>query len=138
MIRGAEELLIDSFRDNRGSLYFSEFLANLPFVIRRIYYICDVMDEKTVRGCHAHKNLEQVILCFGGSCDILLDNGEEKQLIRMDSPGRALYIHGVIWREITNITKNATIMVLASDIYDESDYLRSYEDFIDYVKKEKQ
>ena len=83
-----------------------------------------------MRGRHAHKKLEQVIVCVSGSCDFILDNGQERAMVCLDNPAQGLYIKHNIWREFTNFSKDCVVMVLASEHYDESDYIRNYEEFL--------
>ena len=84
------------------------------------------------RGFHAHKALEQVLICIHGSCKIHLDDGKEKQEISLDVPYEGIYLKGAIWREMYNFSEDAVLMVLASEPYDESDYIRDYEEFLRY------
>ena len=116
-----------------GSLYVLEKQNELPFKIKRVYYITNVR-ESSVRGKHAHKKLRQLIMCVGGSCDILLDDGSNKTTIKLDDPGKLLYILPCIWREISNFTDNATLIVFASEQYEEDDYIRNYDDFKNYIE----
>jgi dTDP-4-dehydrorhamnose 3,5-epimerase-like enzyme len=120
--------------DERGSLISLERGKNIPFTIKRIYYIFDT--KKNVRrGYHAHKNLKQVLVCVSGSCKILLDDGSKKDMIKLDKPETALFIKGTIWREIYDFSSDCVLMVLADNFYDEEDYLRNYEDFLKYIGK---
>ena len=128
---------IKCISDDRGNLYVSEYPHDLPFVVQRIYYISDVKDEIIKRGYHAHKKLEQILICLGGSCTIFLDNGKEKESIKLDSPSKALYLKPGVWREMGNFTNNATLLVLASDPYDETDYIRNYNEFKKYIEGKK-
>lgn len=119
--------------DERGSLYFAEYPAELPFVVKRVYYICNVKSSDIVRGLHAHKKLEQVLICLGGQCEIVVDNGKDREVITLDSPDTMLIIKPCIWREIRNMSKNATLMVLASAEYNEEDYIRNYDEFLSFI-----
>ena len=85
------------------------------------------------RGHHAHKKLEQILICVHGSCKVLLDNGREKEVVILDKPNEGIYISNDIWREMFDFTEDAVLMVLASELYDESDYIRNYDDFIRYI-----
>ena len=120
--------------DLSGSLVALENGANFPFDIKRVYYIWGT-DKNTVRGKHSHRNLEQVVICTSGSCDFTLDNGHEKETIHMDNPAIGLYIKSNIWREFTNFSPDCVVMVLASEPYDESDYIRDYNKFLSEVVK---
>ena len=114
--------------DNTGNLVALEKDVNLPFEIKRVYYIWGTA-EKVVRGKHAHRKLEQVIVCISGSCDFVLDNGKERVTVHLNSPSQGLYIKHNIWREFTNFSPDCVVMVLASEHYDEADYIRNYETF---------
>jgi len=116
--------------DERGKLIAIEELKNIPFEIKRIYYIFDTKKEIR-RGYHAHKDLQQVAICVSGSCKILLDNGEKRiKDIILDSPNKGLLIDKMIWHEMYDFSENCVLLVIASDYYDESDYIRDYEDFL--------
>ncbi|MBD1580960.1 WxcM-like domain-containing protein [Pseudoalteromonas sp. S16_S37] len=119
--------------DERGSLIALEVNQEIPFSIQRIYYIYGTKPDVS-RGFHAHKNLQQVIFAASGACDLLLDDGVTKQTIRLDSPEKGILINGVVWREMHNFTPDCVLMVLASDVYDESDYLRDYDEFLNWIK----
>lgn len=119
--------------DARGNLVTVEAFKDIPFDIKRVYYMYGV-PENARRGYHAHKKLEQVLICMAGSCKILLDDGKEKQTIILDSPNEGLYISKKIWREMYDFSENAVLMVLASDYYDENDYVRDYNTFIKMSK----
>ena len=87
------------------------------------------------RGFHAHKCLEQILVCVHGSCKVHLDNGKETEEVELSSPCEGLYVPNDMWRELYDFSQDAVLMVLASVIYDESDYIRNYDDFIQYVEK---
>lgn len=123
-----EILDFNAISDERGSLVALESLKNVPFEIKRIYYLTD-MKPDLPRGFHAHKNLQQVIVCMSGSFDLVLDDGTKKEVIHLDSPFKGVLIKSLIWREMHNFSKGCVLMTLASDFYDESDYIRNYEDF---------
>lgn len=115
--------------DNRGKLVALEKGEDFPFDIKRVYYIW-ATDKNAIRGKHAHRKLEQVIICTSGSCDFILDNGKEERVrVRLSSPVQGLYIKNNIWREFTNFSLDCVVMVLASEHYDEADYIRDYEQF---------
>ena len=86
-----------------------------------------------VRGKHAHKHLQQILVCTNGSCKVLLDDGKEKQVITLDSPNKALYISNNMWREMYDFSKGCVLMALASEPYNEKDYIRDYDDFLEYI-----
>jgi len=118
--------------DERGSLISLEEHNNIPFAIKRVYYIFG-NKENVRRGLHAHKQLKQVAVCIKGNCTFLLDSGREKENIVLDSPSKGLIIREKIWREMYNFSDDCILMILASDIYDEIDYIRNYSDFIAYI-----
>lgn len=115
--------------DPRGNLTFIEGSRHVPFDIRRVYYLYDVPGGAE-RGGHAHKGLHQLIIAMSGSFDILLDDGREKKRIHLSRSYYGLYVCPMIWREMDNFSSGSVCMVLASNLYDEEDYYRSYEDFI--------
>ena len=120
--------------DDRGQLIAIEQQIDIPFEIKRVYYIFDTLSNVR-RGFHAHKELQQVLICTSGECKILLDDGKEKMTVHLNSPSEGLYISGCIWREMYDFSPGAVLMVLASEHYDESDYIRKYDEFIKYVKE---
>ena len=89
-----------------------------------------------VRGNHAHKSLEQILICIHGSCKIRLDNGTEKKIVPLEKPYEGLYVSSVMWREMYDFTPDSVLMVLASELYDEFDYIRDYDEFIEFTKKQ--
>ena len=120
--------------DYKGSLVPIEGGQDIPFDIKRVYYIWGTNYE-AVRGHHAHRKLEQIIIPIAGNCDFILDNGKIKETVHLCSPNQGLYIKHNIWREFTNFSENCVILVLASEHYDESDYVRDYEQFKKEVNK---
>ena len=118
--------------DDRGSLVAIEANKIVPFDIKRVYYIFGTKPG-VARGFHAHKALTQVALCVSGSCRMLLDNGQFKEEIVLDSPTRGLLIEDLVWREMHDFTPDCVLLVLASEYYDESDYIRDYDDFLKAV-----
>ena len=122
------------YGDERGSLISLEANKNIPFEIKRVYYIFDTKDGVR-RGFHAHKNLEQVLICVSGSCDILLDDGIAKNVIKLENRNEGIHIKKLIWREMFNFSADCVLMVLASDIYYEEDYIRDYQKFLNLIEK---
>lgn len=123
--------------DERGQLVSVEGKRDFPFSVKRVYYIYDTLPGVR-RGFHAHKNLEQILICVHGSCKILLDNGYEKSEVILDKPYEGLYISNDIWREMYDFSEGAVLLVLASEYYDEVDYIRDYEDFLKMVHNEEE
>lgn len=119
-----------------GSLVALENSKEIPFDVKRVYYIWGTKRD-VIRGKHAHRKLEQVIICMSGNCDFILDNGTEKETIHLDNPSKGLLIRHNIWREFTNFSPDCVIMVLASERYDESDYIRDYQTFLQEVRNNK-
>ncbi|WP_251213113.1 sugar 3,4-ketoisomerase [Adlercreutzia murintestinalis] len=127
-----ETLKFDPRGDGRGFLVPLEGSQDIPFNIERIYYIGDV-PEGVTRGAHAHKDLEQVLICVHGSCTILLDDGYEKTTIELTDPFTGILLHSMIWREMYNFSPDCVLLVLASKHYSEDDYIRDYDTFLDQI-----
>lgn len=121
--------------DERGMLVALEEFKDIPFHIKRVYYMYDTK-EGVVRGHHAHRNLEQILVCIHGSCKIHLDNGRETKEVPLERPYEGLYIANNIWREMYDFSPDAVLMVLASEVYDENDYIRDYDEFQRFVKEQ--
>ncbi|SFC14107.1 dTDP-4-dehydrorhamnose 3,5-epimerase [Marinospirillum celere] len=115
--------------DDRGSLVALEANKTVPFDIKRVYYIFGTK-EGVARGFHAHKALKQVAVCVTGSCRIVLDDGCQKEEVLLDSPVNGLLIENMVWREMHDFTLDCVLLVLASEHYDEADYIRNYDDFL--------
>jgi len=124
-----------SHGDERGSLVALEDHKNIPFTIKRVYYIFDTK-EKVRRGFHAHKQLKQLAIVLKGSCRFLLDDGKEKINVLLDNPEQGLYIESFIWREMYDFSDGCVLLVLADSFYDEADYIRNYEEFLKVVNNE--
>ncbi len=122
--------------DDRGQLVAIETLQDIPFEVKRVYYIYDTK-QGVRRGFHAHKALKQILVCVHGSCKIHLDNGTETEEVLLDKPTEGLYISSDMWREMYDFSPDAVLLVLASEHYTESDYIRNYDEFIKYVKETK-
>lgn len=121
--------------DERGQLVSLEELKNIPFEIRRVYYMYDT-GAGVRRGFHAHKSLRQVLICVHGSCRVLLDDGHEKATVLLDKPNEGLVLDSCVWREMFDFSADAVLMVLASELYDEADYIRDYDAFLRYLETE--
>lgn len=119
--------------DERGKLAVFESINTVPFEIKRVYYLTDTKSDVS-RGYHAHKQLEQVAVCVSGKCRMLLDNGSEKEEIWLDSPDKAIRIESMVWHEMHDFSEDCVLLVLASELYDEADYIRKYSEFIEEVK----
>ena len=120
--------------DHRGQLVALEEGKEIPFQVKRVYYMYDTV-EGVRRGYHAHKCLKQILICVHGSCKILLDNGKETAVVNLDTPFEGLYISNDMWREMYDFSPDAVLMVLASELYDEADYIRNYDEFLKFVEE---
>lgn len=120
--------------DKRGCLVALEEQKNIPFVIKRVYYIYDTKPD-VVRGKHAHPNLKQVAICVKGSCKFILDDGISKETIVLNHPNIGVYIGENIWREMIDFSPDCVLMVLANDYYNENEYIRNYKDFVSSINK---
>ena len=120
--------------DDRGQLIALEEFRDIPFRIKRVYYMYDTL-EGVIRGHHAHKSLKQILICIHGSCKIRLDNGNEKKVVPLEKPYEGLYISNEMWREMYDFSPNAVLMVLASELYDENDYIRDYDEFLKFIQR---
>ena len=118
--------------DDRGQLVALEEGNDIPFHIKRVYYMYDTKIGVR-RGGHAHRNLEQILVCIHGNCIVHLDNGIETKEVSLEKPYEGLYIGSNMWREMYNFSTDAVLMVFASEIYDESDYVRDYNKFLEMV-----
>jgi dTDP-4-dehydrorhamnose 3,5-epimerase-like enzyme len=115
--------------DPRGNLTFIEGMRHIPFDIRRVYYTYDVPGGAD-RGGHAHKALHQLIIAMSGSFDVTLDDGRNKKKFHMNRSYQGLYVCPMMWRDLDNFSSGSVCMVLASNIYEASDYYRDYNEFI--------
>lgn len=120
--------------DSRGQLIALEEMRDIPFTIKRVYYMYET-SEGVIRGNHAHKKLEQILVCIHGSCKICLDDGKEKKIVLLEKPYEGLYVTSNMWREMYDFSPDAVLLVLASELYDESDYIRNYDDFLKYIEE---
>lgn len=123
-----ESLNLKPIADGRGKLIAIEALRTVPFEIKRVYYIYDVSDQEP-RGFHAHKALQQLMFCVSGHCTLILDDGHQREEIVLDDPTKAVIVRDMTWREMHSFSDDCVLMVLASEHYDESDYIRDYAEF---------
>lgn len=123
--------------DDRGQLIAIEERKDLPFSIKRVYYIYDTLPDVR-RGFHAHRNLQQILICVSGSCKIHLDDGHSTAEVTLDKPSEGLYISNDTWREMYDFSQGAVLLVLASEHYDEADYIRNYDDFIRMIQSKEE
>jgi UDP-2-acetamido-3-amino-2,3-dideoxy-glucuronate N-acetyltransferase len=115
-------------RDERGALLTLEALKSVPFEIKRVYCLMDLKKDFP-RGFHAHLNLRQLIVCLKGSCRIILDDGLSREAVILNTYSTGLIIESFMWREMHDFSEDCVLMVLASEHYDETDYIRNYEEF---------
>lgn len=130
MLAEVQELAFEFHGDERGKLIALEALSEqVPFEVKRVYYIYDTTPG-TVRGKHAHRELRQVLICLAGACTIECEMPDGvKHEYRLDWPDKGLLIEGLVWRNMKEFSKDAVLMVLASERYDEADYIRDYNVF---------
>ncbi len=115
--------------DERGMLVALEEFKDIPFEIKRVYYLYDTKYGVRRKG-HAYRALKQILICIHGSCKVLLDSGTEKKIVSLEKPYEGLYIANDIWREIYDFSSDAVLLVLASNYYEESDYIWNYDMFL--------
>lgn len=127
-------LQLNKIHNRSGNITVVEGNNNIPFEIKRIYYLYDIPCGED-RGGHAHKELSQLIIAASGSFEVLIDDGENKKKIFLNRPDNGLYIVPGIWRELHEFSSGAISLVLASTIYDENDYIRDYSEFIKFKSK---
>lgn len=119
--------------DERGQLVSLEEKRNIPFEIRRVYFMTG-LNSDFPRGFHAHRQLQQVAICLHGSCRFVVDSGHSREEVVLDRPTQGLLIGDMIWREMHDFSDDCVLMVLASEFYEESDYIRSYSHFLKAVQ----
>jgi dTDP-4-dehydrorhamnose 3,5-epimerase-like enzyme len=135
----ATEILLGELKDlrvrgdERGSLVALEE-PDVGFAIKRAYYIYGTQPG-VARGGHAHRDLEQLVVCLSGSCLFVLDDGDVREEVRLDRPDLGLRVSSMIWREMRDFSPDSVLLVLASRPYDEADYIRSYEDFLALARR---
>ena len=127
-----EITILPKHGDLRGNLSVAEQLKEVPFEIKRCFWMYDVPEGKG-RGGHAHKTLKQFVIAMSGSFKITLDDGKEKKTFLLDSPDKGLLIDTGVWADLTEFSRGAVCLVLASDVFREEDYLGKYEEFTDYL-----
>ncbi len=114
--------------DERGSLVAIEAHKTVPFEVKRVYYIFGTKPVVS-RGFHAHRALQQVAVCVAGKCRMVLDDGHQREDVWLDSPTKGLLIGNLVWREMHDFSPDCVLLVLASEFYNEADYIRSYAEF---------
>ena len=121
--------------DPRGNLTVAEQLKNVPFEIKRVYWVYDVPGGEC-RGGHSHKECKEFIIAVSGSFTVTLDDGKNKHTYLLNHPYQGLFVDTDTWRTLDDFSSGAVCLVLASELYEEEDYIRDYEDFLEYIKSE--
>jgi hypothetical protein len=132
-INDCKLLELNKIYNPQGNLTVITNNLDIPFEVKRIYYLYDVPSGEE-RGGHAHHNLQQLVIAVSGSFDVIIDDGMYKKTINLNRPFIGLYINNYIWRELKNFSSGSVCLVLASDFYKEEDYIRDYEEFLKEVR----
>ena len=127
---------LSKISDPRGNLSIIEANKEIPFDIKRVFYLYDVPTGES-RGAHAHKELFQFLVCLSGSFDVELDDGINKSIIHLNRPWKGLLIPPMIWAAETNFDPGSVCLVITSDIYKETDYIRNYDEYCSLIKGKK-
>ena len=122
--------------DPRGNLTVAQAHTDVPFAVKRAYWVYDVPGGEC-RGGHAHKSCKEVLIALSGSFHVTVDNGEEQKTVLLNHPYQGLLIDTDVWRTLDDFSSGAVCLVLASDLFDEDDYIREYDDFLHYVEDKK-
>ncbi len=128
-----ELIQLQKHGDHRGSLVALEDQKQIPFAVRRLYYMFDCDDAR--RGEHAHHQLRQMVIAIRGSCSFSLDDGKEKTEVLLDNPAIGLMVEPMVWHEMSNFSEDCVLLALADAHYDESDYIRNYQEFLRHATK---
>lgn len=131
-MRKVEIIQLPKFEDPRGNLSFIEEFKQIPFKIERAYWIYDVPGGQ-IRGGHAFKEQQELLVALSGSFDVVVDDGKVKQTFSLNRSYYGLYIPARIWRQMQNFSTNSLALVLSSTVFDETDYIREYNDFIKHI-----
>lgn len=134
-VKNSGLIKLQSFNDfPDGNLVIGEVGKNIPFKVKRFYFIDYLFNPQAVRGKHAHKKTEQIIFCINGSFELILDDGLNKQRIIMDDPSVGVLLGAKLWHVMKKFSRDCVILVVASDYYKKSDYIRDYGEFLRYIK----
>mgnify|MGYP001581678415 CR=1 FL=1 len=127
---------LSKITSEKGNLTFIEGKKHIPFEIHRVYYLYDVPGGE-IRGAHAHRHLQQLFIAANGSFDVILDDGMKKKRFHLNRSYYGLYVPEMIWRELDNFSSGSVCLVLASDYYDEKDYIRDRGEFRRLVSRQR-
>ena len=133
LVKGCALVGLSPMGDDRGTLIAIEAGRQIPFDIKRVYYVFDTKPGVS-RGFHAHHSLRQLLVAVSGSCTLALDDGTARNEVLLDDPALALRIDGLVWREMRDFSPDCVLMVLADDHYDEADYIRDHDEFLAAAK----
>jgi len=138
MVKNSKYIELQTIVDGiDGVISVAENFNQIPFEIKRVYYIYNLNNPDAIRGKHAHKQLQQVLFCINGSCGIGLDDGTNRQNIILDKPNVGIYLGAELWHTMNKFSPNCILLVMASDVYKENDYIRNYDEFIHYLNRDK-
>ena len=129
LISDCKIIELPKINDPRGNLSFIEEMNHIPFKIKRIFYLYDIPTDES-RGAHAHKELHQFLICLSGSFNVQLDDSHSKTLIHLNRPWKGLYIPPMIWAAEINFDPGSVCLSLTSEFFEESDYIRNYDEFL--------
>ena len=134
-VRNAQIVKLQVFQDSPdGNLFIAEIRKQVPFGIERVYFINSLANPKAARGKHAHRRLEQLVFCVSGSFVLHLDDGSVRQKITLNQPAYGIWVGPLLWHSMTSFSYDCVILVLASARFDESDYLRDYDEFLTHAQ----
>lgn len=128
-MKGYKVIDFDVHPDERGNLTALSSFQEIPFEIKRIYYTWN-MPKEAIRGGHAHRVLDEVMVCLHGSCDFVLDDGKEKITVTLDRPNKGLYVEASLWRHFTNFSPDCVVILIASDYFHPEDHVKDYNEFL--------
>lgn len=129
-VKNSGLLALKFFKDlPDGNLFIAEAREQIPFDIKRVYFINTLANPKAVRGKHAHRKLQQAIFCINGAFSLHLDDGEQKQRVVLNDPARGILLGPLLWHTMSSFSYDCVILVLASAPFEEADYIRTYEEF---------
>ncbi|RHX90849.1 sugar 3,4-ketoisomerase [Leptospira stimsonii] len=138
IVENSGYVVLKKIHDSRdGNLIIMEELKDIPFEIKRVYYINNLENSVSIRGLHAHKQIEQVIFCISGSFILNLDDGNVKQSIMMNADNIGVILGKMLWHSMENFSAGCVLLVVASDYYSENDYIRDYSEFLILSQKNK-